>query len=138
MANLYGIQPEEITVYWPYILPLLNKPFTRMEILKKYYDIDHVLEEIKAKRMQCWIAHADDKIDAVFVTKISPHPKGSVFEIPLVGAEKGTINAWIDAIDVFKAFAKEHGCSMVKGCGRLGWVKVLKPDIVQTEFYIEV
>ena len=136
-ANLYGIQPEEITVYWPYILPLLNKPFTRMEIVKDY-DVGYVLEEVKAKRMQCWIAHADDKIDAVFVTQIINNPKRKLLTIPYVGAESGTIDTWIDAMDTFKAYAKEHDCAAIRGWGRKGWEKVLKPDSVRIEFEIEV
>lgn len=137
MVNLYGIQPEEITVYWPYILPLLNKPFTRMEIIKDY-DVGYVLGEVKAKRMQCWIAHADDKIDAVFVTQIINNPKRKLLTIPYVGAESGTIDTWIDAMDTFKAFAKAHDCAAIRGWGRKGWAKVLKPDSVRIEFDIEV
>jgi hypothetical protein len=135
--NLYGIQPDEITVYWPYILPLLAKPFVRMELLKDY-DPSYVLGEVKAKRMQCWIAHANDKIDAVFVTQIISHPKRKILTIPYVGAETGTIDTWIDAMDTFKAFAIEHGCAAIRGWGRKGWEKVLKPDSVRIEFDIEV
>jgi len=135
--NLYGIHPKEISVYWPYILPLLNKPFTRMEILKDY-DTSYVLGEVKAKRMQCWIAHENDKITAVFVTQIINNPKRKILTIPYVGAESGTIDTWIEAMDVFKAFAKEHGCTAIRGWGRKGWEKVLKPDSVRIEFDIEV
>ena len=135
--NLYGIQPEDITVYWPYILPLLAKPFVRMELLKDY-DPSYVLGEVKAKRMQCWIAYANDKIDAVFVTEIIDFPKRKILTIPYVGAETGTIDTWIEAMDTFKAFAKEHGCAAIRGWGRKGWEKVLKPDSVRIEFDIEV
>lgn len=135
--NLHGIQPDEIMIYWPYIQPLLNKPFVRMELLKDY-DVEYVLEEVKAQRMQCWIAHSNDKIDAVFVTQIINHPKRKILTIPYVGAEPGTIDTWIEAIDVFKAFAKENGCAAIRGWGRKGWEKVLKPDSVRIEFDIEV
>ena len=135
--NLHGIQPDEIMAYWPLVVPLLEKPFTRMELLKDY-DVGYVLDEVKAKRMQCWIAHSGDKIDAVFVTQIINNPKRKLLTIPYVGAERGTIDTWIDAMDTFKAFAKEHGCTAIRGWGRKGWERVLHPDSVRIEFDIEV
>ena len=135
--NLYGIQPEEIDMYWPYVLPLLNKPFTRMEILKDY-DTGYVREQVRKKHMQCWIAHENDQINAVFVTEVIKNPKRKILTIPYVGAVNGTIDTWIGAIDTFKAFARENGCEAIRGWGRKGWEKVLKPDSVRIEFDIEV
>lgn len=135
--NLHGIHPDEISVYWPHILPLLNKPFVRMELVKDY-DTDYVYERVKDARMQCWIAHKNDQITAVFVTQVIENPKRKILTIPYVGAETGTIDTWIEAIDTFKAFAKENGCEAVRGWGRKGWERVLKPDSVRIEFDIEV
>ena len=108
-----------------------------MELVKDY-DTDYVYERVKDARMQCWIAHEDDRITAVFVTQVIKNPKRKILTIPYVGAENGTIDTWIEAIDTFKDFAKEHGCEAVRGWGRKGWEKVLKPDSVRIEFDIEV
>ena len=78
------------------------------------------------------------RLIAVFVTQMIKHPKRKILTIPYVGAENGTIDTWIEAMDTFKAFAKEHGCEAVRGWGRKGWEKVLKPDSVRIEFDIEV
>jgi len=135
--NLAGIHPDEIDLFWPHIIPLLDKPFVRMEIVKDY-DTDYVLEQVKNHMMQCWIAHEDDKITAVFITQIVQHPKRKLLTIPYVGAINGTIKTWIDAMDTFKAFAKEKDCEAIRGWGRKGWEKVLKPSSVRIEFDIEV
>jgi len=135
--NLHGIQAEEIGLYWPHIVPLLNKPFVRMEVVKDY-DVDYLLKMLRDSMMQCWIAHENDKIIAVFITQIHSYPKRNVLSIPFVGAENGTIDTWIDAMDTFKEFAKENDCSAIRGWGRKGWEKVLHPDSVRIEFDIEV
>ena len=135
--NLPGIQPDEIEMAWPLIQPLLLKPFTRMEILKDY-DTEYVLECLRDQSMQGWVAHENDRITAVFVTQINVFQKRKILSIPYVGAENGTIDTWIGAMDTFKDFAKSHGCSAIRGWGRKGWERVLKPDSVRIEFDIEV
>lgn len=137
MTNLHGIQPDQLPIYWPYVLPLLEKPFIRLELFKDY-GTDYVLEQVRALKMQCWIAHEDNKITAVFITQVLDNPNRKVLAIPYVGAESGTIDTWIDAMDTFKAFARENGCTIIRGWGRKGWEKVLKPDSVRIEFDIEV
>lgn len=135
--NLYGVQPDEIDAYWFLIHPLLMKPFVRMEI-NKDYDVEYVREQVKIGKMQCWIAHKDEKIQSVFITQVHAFPKRKVLSIPFVGAEKGTIDDWIEAIDTFKEFARAHDCEVIRGWGRKGWERVLKPDSVRIEFDIEV
>jgi len=136
-VNLHGIQPDEIEMAWPLIQPLLEKPFVRMEILKDY-DTEYVFDCLKDQTMQAWVAHDNDRITAVFVTQVNVFKKRKVLSIPFVGAEFGTIDTWIEAIDTFKEFAKANDCSAIRGWGRKGWEKVLKPDSVRIEFDIEV
>lgn len=135
--NLHGLSPKEVQQYWQYIEPLLSKPFTRMEIIKDY-DTDYVYDQLMENRMQCWISHENEKLTAVFITQINIFPKRKVLSIPYVGAVNGTIDTWIDAIEVFKDFAKANDCGAVRGWGRKGWERVLKPDSVRIEFDIEV
>ena len=134
---LHGVQPEEIDPLWPLLEPLLLKPLVRTEIIKDY-DTSYVRDMMKDYKMQCWIAHEEDKINAVFITQIDDYPKRKVLSIPLVGAVNGTIDTWIGAMDTFKEFAKAHDCEAIRGWGRKGWEKVLKPDSVRIEFDIEV
>ena len=135
--NLYGIQSSDIAMYWPVVAPLVMKPFVRLEAYKDY-DVEDVLENIRAGKQQCWIAHEDDRVTAVFITQIIVRKKRKVLFVPLIGAETGTIKQWIGAIEVFKAFADEKGCDAILGIGRKGWEKVLNPDRVRIEYEFKV
>lgn len=135
--NLYGIMSDEVEAYWPLILPLLEKPFVRMKMYLDY-DIEYVLEQIKAAKMQCWVAHEKDEVIAVFITQILVRPKRKILYVPFIGAKRGTIKHWIGALDYFKAFAAETGCDVVKGIGRKGWERELCPDSVKLEYEFKV
>lgn len=137
MIPLIWVNPEDVDAIWSQIAPLIEKAMVRTGV-DKSYDVDFVRLQIKAERFQCWVGVSDDRIIVAHVSTIEVKPKRKIFCIPLTGAVEGTIEDWIEHIDVFSDFAKEHGCSTVRGYGRLGWVKKLKPDDVRVEFDIEV
>lgn len=137
MIPLIGLQPGEVEEFWPHVRPFIEKAMARTGILKSY-DPEYVFEKLKTFEFQCWIGHSNKQIKVVHITTIEVKPKRKILCIPFVGAVEGTIEDWIDHLEVFKEFAKAHGCTTVRGYGRKGWEKVLQPDDVRIEFDIEV
>lgn len=137
MIPLIGLQQNEIEPFWPYVKPFIEKAMRRTGV-DKDYDPEFVLNQLLTNKMQCWVGHKDQEIRVVHVTAIDEYPKRRVLGIPFVGAVGGSIDEWIDHIEVFKEFAREHECQAIRGWGRKGWEKVLDPDVVRIEFDIEV
>lgn len=137
MIPIIGLQPDEIEGMWPHVRPFIEKAMQRTGVIKDH-DPDYVFEQLRTLNMQCWVGHKDDRIIVVHVTKIDVFPKRKVLWVLFTGAVEGTIDDWLEHIEVFKAFAQEHDCAAVRGGGRLGWVKKLHPDMIRVEFDIEV
>lgn len=137
MIPLIGLQQDEIVGMWPHVRPFIEKAMQRTGIIQDF-DPEYVLEELQNFNMQCWVGHENDRIVVVHITKIDVFPKRKVLWVLFTGAIEGTINDWLEHVEVFKAFAREYECTAVRGGGRLGWVKKLKPDVVRVEFDIEV
>jgi hypothetical protein len=137
MIPLMGLQPDEVDDFWPHVKPFIEKAMIRTGVIHDY-DPEYVLDQLKTLRMQCWIGHEGSDIKVVHITTIDEFPKRRVLGIPFVGAQEGSIDDWIGHIEIFKEFAKAHGCSVVRGWGRKGWERKLNPNTVRIEFDIEV
>lgn len=139
MVPLFWVNPDQIDEYWLMIEPLVKKAMDRTGVSKSY-DPEFVKIQLQAERWQCWLGVDDREVKVAHITYIDVLPKRKVFCIPLTGAINGSIATWIDHIDEFKKFAKDHECSTVRGWGRKGWERKLdvKPEDVRIEFDIEV
>lgn len=137
MMPLIVLQADEIDHFWPLVSPFIEKAMIRTGVIKDY-DPEYVLNNLRAGYMQCWIGHEGEDIKVVHITMIDDLPKRKVLKIPLVGAEEGSIDNWIEHLQVFKEFARAHGCSVVRGGGRRGWERKLHPDKVHILFDIEI
>lgn len=105
----------------------------------KSYDTDFVKACLDDEEMQCWVGVDNDEIKVAHITIVDDKPKRSILHIPLTGAVEGTIDEWLEQhLEVFKEFARMHGCSTIRGYGRYGWIKKLKPADWRVEFDIEV
>lgn len=135
--SLYGVNREEIDEWWPQIRHLVEKPLVRTGVIADFSPED-VRDLIRSGDMQCWIGHSDGKILVCGITEIMVYPRRKVLGIPFVGAEDGSIALWLAHIETLKDFARHHGCEIVRGWGRKGWVRALRPDHERVEFDIEV
>lgn len=136
-STLLGIPGDEIAGVWSRIVEFLQKPLIRMEMTKDF-DVSDLYREITEQNMQCWLVIREDRIIGVCLTQILIYPRRKVLGIPFLGMEPHSIHQWLGHLEVLKSFARYHGCSAIRGWGRKGWVKILKPDIVRVEFDLGV
>ena len=134
---LFPIGGHEIDDFWPKIRHLIEKPLARTKADRDFAPED-VRQAIRDGTMQCWIAHDGENILVVGITEVLCYPRRKVLGIPFVGAERGTLDHWIDHMEAMKAYAREMGCSAIRVWGRDGWVKMLNPDVKRLEADIEV
>jgi len=137
MSYLYGVKAEEIDEFWPQIRHLVEKPLVRTGAIKDFAPED-VLNFIKNREMQCWVAHEEGKILAVGVTQVLVYPQRKVLGMPFVGAESNTIKAWLEHFATFEEFARSMDCECIRFWGRKGWERLFKPTDSRIEFDIEV
>ena len=133
---ILGIPHDEIEEWWPALAPLVRKPLEHEKV--KELTTDDILDRIKSRDMQCWIAHEDGQILSVGITEIIEYPQRRVLGLPFLGAVKGSIDHWFEYFEVIKDFARAHDCDVVRIWGRKGWERVMKPDHVRIEADFEV
>lgn len=136
-SRLLGIPSDEVAEWWPHLAPMITKALERTGVISDI-TTDDILEFLEDQDMQCWVAHDGESVLAVGITQIMIFPQRKVLAIPYVGAIYGTIEDWLKHIEDLKQFAREKGCTAIRGWGRKGWVKMLRPDVVRIEFDIEV
>lgn len=136
-SYLAGIAAEEVELYWPLVEGLIEKAMKRTGLLNTLGPADF-LEYLQERKMQLWIAHKADRVIAVAITEILVFPKARVIGVPILGAVRGSIKDWFKHVETIKDFGREHGCTYLRGWGRKGWEKLLKPDICRIEFDLEI
>lgn len=128
MSHFTGLQAQEIQQYWDLLVPLLEKPLKKTGTIR-YIHPEHALQKCMLREWQCWIAHNGERIQAAFITYITPHPTGwKTFTIDLAGGED--IDQWLPEVwDTFKEYARANGCDEVVLAGRKGWLRKLDDDL---------
>ena len=117
--------------------PMLDKALTRTG-LDKDWSTESLLQLCQSGEMQCWVAHENDEILVVALTEIVEYPLRKVLGIPFVGAKRGSIRRWLGHLEMLKDYARENDCEAIRGGGRFGWKRAIKPDVARFEFDIEV
>jgi hypothetical protein len=72
-----------------------------------------------------WVVWSGEKMTGVLVTEIYDTARGTTCAIPVVGG--GALEDSLDVLDTIEAWAKEQGCVRLRGEGRSGWSRALKP-----------
>lgn len=134
---IVGLPADDAEQLWPDLAPLYAKALKRTGA-DKDYSTDDILTLVKSQDMQCWFVHDRLRVVCAVITQILVYPQRKVLGVVLVGALPGTIKSWLDHIEVMKNFARDHGCTALRGWGRKGWERALNPDVVRVEFDIEV
>jgi hypothetical protein len=123
MTHLEGVPAPFVPMYWPHVEHWVASavydaanPWTSKDVLARILD----------RHMQLWVAWVDEKISGVFVTEIYDTARGMTCAIPVVGGE-GLGKESLDVLDTIEAWAKEQGCVRLRGEGRTGWSRALKP-----------
>lgn len=112
--------------YWDVLKPLVqkaieNRRFVETETLESLY------LDLKSGKRQLWFG-SDEIGKAIAVTTLHQYPKVKVIELNYIGGEN-IQGFYLQAYEMFKDYGRENGCTILRGFGRVGWLKLL-PDKV--------
>lgn len=113
-----GVPSEKVEAVKHFAIPLIQIGLEATES-EKYFSAEWVIEECKKKNKQLWIGEG-----WVVVTQINKYPTGlKEIEIFLVAGHG--MNDWYpEMVKAMMDFGKANGCSVIAGCGRLGWIRM--------------
>lgn len=134
---LIGIPAGEAEEWWPLCEPLIEKALTRTQAIDDFLPSD-LLKAVQTRDMQLWVVHDGGSVLCAAMTEVLVFPRRKVLGLPFLGAKPGSFRHWLFYFDTIKAFAREQGCTAVRGWGRKGWEKWLDPYAVRVEFDCEV
>lgn len=115
---IVGIPHAQIEQWWPLIEPLVAKA---LKYADGKYAPENVLEGLKARQYQLWMANV---LDAICVTQIINYPQKRVCIVFLAAGKN--MHRWVNEMDeTISAWARERGCKSIEMHGRPGWERVL-------------
>ena len=112
---------EHIDEKWQYIEPHLNRAVC---ISPRKVTIEDVYEASKLGEYMIWTVIDNEKIIAVFTSRIISHPRGNILGVDFAGGEK--MKDWIGLVLLnLEAHARHNKCTSIEAFGRKGWEKIL-------------
>lgn len=75
--------------------------------------------------MQLWVIKDGEQVTGAIVTEIYPTAAGLTCALPVVGGVMG--DGVMEAMSRIESWAREQGCVRLRGEGRAGWERALKP-----------
>lgn len=118
---LYGIQPHEVDIVWPIVAPLIQQAIDKGP---KDFSVQDILERVLDTEMQLWVWDTGSGIEACCITTIVNYPQKIVCEMPYIAG--GKMRDWLSMEAVIVEWARSKDCTQLGGCGRIGWLRVLK------------
>ncbi len=124
---VHQVLPEELPLMLEEIRPLINRAisnprFTRMT------NLDSVLACLEQGTMQLWYC-LDENGHGIILTSVVQYPEVKVLELNYVAGDKIEGYFW-PAYYSMKIFGKQMGCQVMRGFGRMGWLRKI-PDKVR-------
>lgn len=136
--KVVGVPYFAVDTAWPLVSRYLREAMKTGT--RDYCSLDWIKDQIKSRHQQLWVIQKDGKVVAACVTMIKPHEKMKEFDILLVGG-KG-MDEWQDVWwKQMIEYAKDKGCSRMRGYGRRGWIREIGkrcPVTVDYSFWVEV
>ena len=123
------VLPEDYDNFWHLIQEY-------MEGAAKYtygrFTVDDILEGLKTKDQQLWVAY-DDKVYGAVVTEIAEYPQMKSLVMHFTGGIE--LPKWKDEmLTLLRRFAKDQGCKTIESFGRTGWKRIFKNDGFKSQF----
>lgn len=118
--GLAGIPYNLVEAMWPQVERFLIKPVS----LDDDYYLKDIKESCQKREMQLWIIGNENKIAGAGVSEIIIFPRSKVLSLKYAGGDDGKID-WPAIYKAMQRYAKEQGCTAVRGYGRLGWIRRL-------------
>lgn len=133
-STLHLFDPLTALVEWqlaePTIRLALNRPENKLTP-------DHIREGLERGAYQLWCTIDEDDSSPVYaITELEPHVHGVVVVIKLLGARTGSMQDWISELSGIETWAKSIGAVEIQICGRMGWLKALKPHGYQHQYTV--
>lgn len=123
MAYLEGVLADYLNMYWPHVKGWVAEAVRDSASAHKAEDI---YREIAERKMQLWVIWArDDRPTGVIVTEVYDTAAGMTCALPIAGGE--LMNESLDVLQTIERWAREQGCVRLRGEGRAGWERALKP-----------
>ena len=124
------VQPDQYLEAWPYIEKYMAEA-------AKYtfgrFTAPDILEYLKTRPQQLWLAVEDNEIYGAVVTEIMVYPRMNSLVMHFTGGKQ--LPKWKNGmLSVLQQFAKDNNCSTIESYGRPGWEKVFKRDGYTTPF----
>ena len=110
--------PDELDLVAPLAQPLIDGPSRYRE-----RDWAEFEPELRAGRMQLWLAAERARLRMACITQIQVRPKAKVGVVLYVtGSDR---RQWLPFLAAIEAWFREQGCARVEIWARRGWEKVL-------------
>lgn len=123
MAHLEGVLAENLDLYWPHVEDWI---VAALEDTRNTWTVSDVYREIGERKMQLWVIWAvKERPTGVIVSEVYDTCVGMTCALPIVGGEM--MSESLDVLETIEKWAKEQGCVRLRGEGRAGWERALKP-----------
>ncbi len=122
-VRLLGVKTELLECCLTEVVPMLKKALV---YARNRHTVERVIEDLRKREMQLWIAIQNIKILGFAITKIdyTPATNYKVAYIMFIGGTK--MHKWIHLTKYIIEWARQNGCDAVEGYGRDGWERVFK------------
>lgn len=108
---------------WPKIVPHLEKG---REYWEDYYELEDILDFLKAGRMQLWVGVSNKEIHIVMLTCINVFPKAKFLHLIYAGGSR--LRDVMYYYNNVAKWARSHGIVGMQSLSRPGMVRLLEKD----------
>lgn len=122
-----GVLAGDVDRIWPLVRGYL---LNAIEYADGKYTEESVLESIRNRQMQLWVA-GETEVLVACVTTICDYPGKKVCNLMFVGGKD--MNEWKHSLSLIEEWAKSLGCDSLEVWGRKGWERILSDyDVIHT------
>ena len=129
--SLEALLPHKVEERWPSIVKLVEKWLAEGQ---GEYILTDILQYLKTGEWQCWVIRKEGKVTAIAVTTETSFPQYKAMNV--VGVAGVDMKGWLVLLPELEDWARICGCKKLRGCGRSGWDRVLKPFGFQKEYNV--
>ena len=99
------------------------------------FNAEDILDGLKTKPQQLWIAYNDAEILGAVVTEIMVYPRMNTLTMHFTGGKE--LAKWKSPmLEHLQIFAQANDCSVIESFGREGWGRVFKDDGYKSRFTV--
>lgn len=135
--GLVGIPSTATGRFARFIYQGFDEIFSRFPLLGELYSVDFILSELSMQNMQLWILCKEKEPVGFVITQLTVYPKAVCLEVPYVYNTSGEpAEVMQEVMRLLEDFGKAHGCTMLGGWGRKGWVRACKKPWMELSRFV--